>query len=265
MCGIVGYVGKRSAIEVLLKGLKRLEYRGYDSAGVAYFDQDQRIKIKKSEGKIKNIEGLLGGDDAKKSHCGIGHTRWATHGKPTTQNAHPHRTGKFVLVHNGIIENYISIRDQMIEKGYHPESETDSELYGFLVLEKLKEGKNLFDSVREAFLQLEGQCSVVVMSDDEPGKVIGIRDGSPLVAAVDPEGGGMLASDAQPLLDYTQDITFMENGDLALCTETGVEFFDIKTGKPVVRKSSHLDWSAEKLDKRGFPHYMLKEIYEHSP
>src|SRR5262249_52618219 len=138
MCGIVGYVGQKGAVEVLLKGLKRLEYRGYDSAGVAFFRDGEGggIEVRKSEGKIANVEKLLPAADVSRARCGIGHTRWATHGRPTTQNAHPHRTGHIVLVHNGIIENYQEIRQEMVAKGHRPASETDSELFGFLVLEE---------------------------------------------------------------------------------------------------------------------------------
>ena len=207
MCGIVGYVGKRNAVGVLLKGLKRLEYRGYDSAGVAFFKAGQ-LEIKKSEGKIENIEKLLGDLTATASTCGIGHTRWATHGKPTTQNAHPHRTGSIVLVHNGIIENYQEIKREILARGHKPKSETDSELFGFLVTEEMEEGLPFVDAVRKAFLKLQGACSVVVMCEKNPGVVVGVRNGSPLVAAVDPDTGTILASDAQPILEYNNEVFF---------------------------------------------------------
>ncbi|OFZ53521.1 MAG: hypothetical protein A2428_12800 [Bdellovibrionales bacterium RIFOXYC1_FULL_54_43] len=263
MCGIVGYVGKRPAVEILLAGLKRLEYRGYDSAGVAFF-REEKIEIHKSEGKLENVEKLLNGRAPAYQDvcCGIGHTRWATHGKPTTQNAHPHRTGHVVLVHNGIIENYQEIKREIISKGYRPESETDSELFGFLVLEQMDRGASLMEAVRQSFARLQGACSVVIMSEREPNVVIGVRNGSPLVAAADPAGGTILASDAQPLLQFTRDVVFLEHGDIVLGTEKGLRFFELETGKPVARASSRLDWSVEKLDKQGFPHYMLKEIYE---
>ncbi len=263
MCGIVGYTGTRPVVDVLLKGLQRLEYRGYDSAGIAFW-KDNKIEIRKSEGKLENVEKLIASSRAQfaGSTAGIGHTRWATHGKPTTQNAHPHRTGPVVLVHNGIIENYQEIKQRMIFLGHQPQSETDSELFGFLVQEKLKTIKELPEAVRQAFLELDGSCSVVVMSDDVPGMVIGVRNGTPLVAAVDPQGGSILASDAQPLLEYTRDVVFMENGDYAVATPKGMQFFDLKTGKGVQRPTAHLDWSPDRMDKGGYPHYMLKEIYE---
>lgn len=270
MCGIVGYIGNRSAVDVLLKGLKRLEYRGYDSTGIAVTVSTQGktnsngIEIRKSEGKLEHVERLAEGlnAEAKASHCGIGHTRWATHGKPTTQNAHPHRTGHVVLVHNGIIENYQDIRDDLLAKGHRPISETDTELFGFLVLEEMEKGQALLPSIIQAFKKIVGACSVVVMSEREPGTVIGVRNGSPMVAALDPEGGAIIASDAQPLLEYTNDVFFMENGEIAVATESGLVFYDLETGAPREAVSTHLDWSIDRIDRGGYPHYMLKEIYE---
>ncbi|MFN7685790.1 MAG: glutamine--fructose-6-phosphate transaminase (isomerizing) [Oligoflexia bacterium] len=262
MCGIVGYAGKRPAVDVVVGGLRRLEYRGYDSSGVAYFS-DSKIEITKSEGKLQNVERLLGElPAASGSRCAIGHTRWATHGKPTTQNAHPHRTGHVVLVHNGIIENYQQIRAELLERGHRPQSETDSELFGFLVLEKMNSNQSLLDAVRESFLQIQGACSIVVMSEREPGKIVGVRMGAPMVAAVDPEGGVMVASDAQPLLEYTRDVVFMEHGDLVVGTSSGIEFSELRSGKRVDRQTTRLDWTPGALDKQGFDHYMLKEIHE---
>jgi glutamine---fructose-6-phosphate transaminase (isomerizing) len=267
MCGIVGYVGKRSVTDVLVQGLKRLEYRGYDSAGVAYFENGE-ITLRKSEGKIVNLEKLLNGSPKSafpKSngfHCGIGHTRWATHGRPTTQNAHPHRTGHVVLVHNGIIENYKELKKQILENGYEPTSETDSELFGFLVLARMNQGLGLMEAVRESFKEVEGACSMVVMSDKEPGVIVGVRNGSPLVLAKDPEGGVFFASDAQPILDYTQEVIFLENEDLVKATVEGLEIRNLSDNQLVERKTHTLDWSPEKLDKLGYAHYMLKEIHE---
>lgn len=261
MCGVVGYVGKRPVLDLLVKGLKRLEYRGYDSAGVAYFDQDQ-LKVQKSEGKIVNVEKLLAGVSPKGLQCGIGHTRWATHGKPTTQNAHPHRTGHVVLVHNGIIENYLEIKADLKKKGYEPASETDSELFGFLVLDKMNTGKNLLESVRESFKLLHGFCSVVVMSDQEPGKFVAVRNGTPLVAARDPQGGAFLASDAQALLEYTKEVVFLEDGDVLVGDAQGIQISTLVSAKDAGRKSTTLNWSADKMDKQGYDHYMLKEIME---
>ena len=263
MCGIVGYAGHRPVAKVLLQGLKRLEYRGYDSAGVALLI-GERIEIRKSEGRLENVEKILNGmpHAYADTTCGIGHTRWATHGKPTTQNAHPHKTGHVVLVHNGIIENYLDIKRDLLAKGHQPISETDSELFGFLVLDEMETGLNLREAVRRSFSRLKGQCSVVVMSEREPGILVGVRNGSPLVAALDPEGGAILASDAQPLLQLTSDVFFLEHGDLVVGTVRGLEFYDLASGKLVNRHTTKLEWSLDKLDQGGFPHYMLKEIHE---
>ena len=263
MCGIVGYAGNRPVVDLLLKGLKLLEYRGYDSAGVAFFEKG-KISIHKSEGRLENVANLLAAEDPtyRTSTCGIGHTRWATHGKPTTQNAHPHRTGHVVLVHNGIIENYQEIKRELVQRGHRPASETDSELFGFLVLEEMDRGSPLSEAVRKSFQSVRGQCSVVVISEKEPGVIVGVRNGSPMVAGVDPEGGVLLASDAQPLLEYSRDIYFLEHGDVVVSRGKTLEFMDLRTGEPVDRKPTRLDWSVEKLDKQGFPHYMLKEIHE---
>ena len=262
MCGIVGYRGPRPAVDVLVKGLRRLEYRGYDSAGVAFF-QDSTIEIRKSEGKLENVEALLSRlPRVQEARCGIGHTRWATHGKPTTQNAHPHRTGHVVLVHNGIIENYQEIRHDLLKRGHQPVSETDSELFGFLVLEKMDAGRSLPDAVRESFREVVGACSVVVMSEKAPGMIVGVRNGSPLVAAHDPQGGLILASDAQPLLEYTREVVFLEHGDMVVGDGSGVRFIELGTGSAITRESTTLDWSPAALDRQGYEHYMLKEIHE---
>jgi len=263
MCGIVGYVGNRPVVDLLIQGLRHLEYRGYDSAGVAFF-RDGIIEIEKSEGRLVHVEKLLAESSKvfQGSKCGIGHTRWATHGKPTTQNAHPHRTGHVVLVHNGIIENYQEVRKQILERGHRPLSETDSELFGFLVLEEMNRGLGLRESVRKSFLKIRGSCTMVVMSEKEPGVVVGVRNGTPLVAANDPLGGGVFASDAQGLLHVSKNVVFLEHGDLAEISEKGLEVFDLKTGKTIQRNATLLDWSVEQLDKQGHAHYMLKEIYE---
>jgi glucosamine--fructose-6-phosphate aminotransferase (isomerizing) len=265
MCGIVGYVGKRPVLDLLLKGLGQLEYRGYDSTGIAVERaRGEKIEILKSEGKLENVARMAKALDAvaKGSRCGIGHTRWATHGKPTTQNAHPHRTGHVVLVHNGIIENYPEIKAEIAARGHHPVSETDSELFGFLVLEEMKAGKGLRPAVLAAFRRLAGSCSVVVMSDLEPGIVVGVRNGTPMVAAVDPEGGGILASDAQPILEFTKEVFFLEDGLAVELSVTGLKFFDLATEREVKPESTRLDWTVERMERGGYPHFMLKEIFE---
>ncbi len=268
MCGIMGYAGNRSVPRVLLSGLKRLEYRGYDSAGVAYF-VDGRLEIQKAEGKLCNVEKLLhdkGFDHVQNENGGIGHTRWATHGRPTTQNAHPHKTGPIALVHNGIIENYQDIKCELLEKGHRPLSETDSELFGYLVLEEQKKGHSFVEAVRQSFLKVEGSCSVVLISEEEPGMIVGIRNGSPLVVALDPQGGVFFASDAQAIIEYTNEVAFVEMGDLVVGHQVDgryqLDFYDSLTGTKLDRTTTKLNWSVESLDKQGYPHYMLKEIFE---
>jgi glucosamine--fructose-6-phosphate aminotransferase (isomerizing) len=260
MCGIVGYVGARSVLPILVGGLKRLEYRGYDSAGLAYW-VGSSYEIKKAEGKLENVEKLLPAGPTA-STIGIGHTRWATHGKPTTQNAHPHRVEHVVLVHNGIVENYLEIRKRVLEAGKQPRSETDSELIGFMLVSEMERGASLEAAIRKVFSMIHGQSSVVVVSDREPGVVIGVRNGSPLVVANDPEGGVFFASDAQPILEFTRDVTFLENGDICVGTRSGLSVSTLASPVPIQRPATHLDWSADQMEKLGFAHYMLKEIHE---
>jgi glucosamine--fructose-6-phosphate aminotransferase (isomerizing) len=264
MCGIVGYVGSRPALKVVLQGLERLEYRGYDSAGVALGFVDG-IRIRKHEGRLSQIEALLKPEEKvlQASQIGIGHTRWATHGKPTTQNAHPHRVGSVVLVHNGIIENFLTIREELKTRALTPQSETDSELLGYLVEDAYLAGaKSLREATSMAMKKIEGACSAVLMDEREPDVIVAVRQGSPLVAARDPEGGVFLASDAQPILPYTNEVLFLEDGDLLEARAQGFQIWSLPTQTPVERVPQKLEWSVEKLDRGGFPHYMLKEIYE---
>jgi glucosamine--fructose-6-phosphate aminotransferase (isomerizing) len=167
-----------------------------------------------------------------------------------------------VLVHNGIIENYQEIRNELLSRGHLPQSETDSELFGFLVLEEMDRGTGLAEAVRKSFAHIRGQCSVVVMSEKEPGVIVGVRNGSPLVAAIDPEGGALFASDAQPVLEYAKEVLFLENGDMAVSSGKNLEIYNLKTGAKITRAATKIDWTPEKLDKQGFAHYMLKEIHE---
>ncbi|MBI3544071.1 MAG: glutamine--fructose-6-phosphate transaminase (isomerizing) [Deltaproteobacteria bacterium] len=250
--------------DVLLKGLKRLEYRGYDSSGVAMF-HGGKIEVHKAAGKITEIEPLLADRKQKGLEGGIGHTRWATHGAPNTKNAHPHKVGDIVLVHNGIIENYREIQKLVHSKGLTPKSETDSELFAFLVHFEMTEEKCSFvEAVRKSFLKITGASSVVAMHEQHPGLIVGVRNGSPLVAAWNPELGAMLASDAQPLLDYANTVHYLENGDMIVCERNKIEFIDAHSGLKISRPGVKIDWSADRLDKNGYPHYMLKEIHEQS-
>ncbi len=263
MCGIVGFSGFRPAANILIQGLKYLEYRGYDSTGIALM-VDHKIQIKKSQGRIENTEKLmaLSSDQFHQSTSGIGHTRWATHGKPSTENAHPHKTGHVVLVHNGIIENDLELRAGILARGHFPLSETDSELIGFLLFDEMERGHSLEVALRRVSQTLVGQWSIVIMSEREPGKVIGVRNGSPLVASIDSEGNVMVASDAQPLLPFTQSVTFLEPGEMVVGTPGLLMFFDLLTGRKIHREPTLIKWTADRMEKNGFPHYMLKEIYE---
>lgn len=262
MCGIIGYVGDRKVTDVLIKGLKRLEYRGYDSSGVALFGNGS-IEIHKAAGKIAAVESLVSEIEMKGSHGGIGHTRWATHGAPNTINAHPHRVEDIVLVHNGIIENYREIQELVHKRGYAPKSETDSELFAFLVRFEMERGTDFVEAVRLSFGKIHGASSIVAMCEKHPGLIVGVRNGSPLVVATGGDlGGTMLASDVQPILDYAKEVHFLENGDMVVCTADKLEFLDAATGRMIKRESSKIEWSADRLDKNGYPHYMLKEIHE---
>ena len=257
MCGIVGYIGFRNATDVLLDGLRRLEYRGYDSAGVAV-RTPEGLRVVKRAGKLSALEGAL-----KEGHLegpmGIGHTRWATHGAPTDPNAHPHTTedGRIAVIHNGIIENYLELKEALKARGHRFTSETDSEVLAHLVEEKYR--GDLFLALREALKEVRGAYAVVVAHEDHP-EIVAARTVSPLVIGLG-EGENFLASDVPALLPYTRRVIFLHDGDLARITREGVEVTDLE-GNPVEREVVEVDWTLEAAEKGGFPHYMLKEIYE---
>lgn len=265
MCGIVAYVGHQECAGFLVEGLRLLEYRGYDSSGIACNAGDGAgFKIVKAEGKLENIEKSLKAAPLR-GKIGIGHTRWATHGKPNQVNAHPHRAGATVLVHNGIIENYEDLRRELQAKGYKMISETDSELFGHLVEDRLKNGDDFREAVRVSFLRLHGSCSIVVVNDRYPGVVIAIRNGTPLVAAHSEKAGGtFVASDAQAVIEHTNVVTFLENEDMVICDAAGFSVHPLRKpiDRPTERKPLVLDWQLSSMDKAGYPHYMLKEIHE---
>ncbi len=260
MCGIVGYVGMKPALPVLLDGLARLEYRGYDSAGVAWIDQG-KVKRMRCQGKLAGLRDLL--EEGKKSNCpiGIGHTRWATHGAPNETNAHPHTdcTESLVVVHNGIIENYFSLRKQLLEQGHEFRSETDTEVLAHLIGKYLKE--DLVEAVRRALEDVEGAFALGVLWQGSPDMLIAARKESPLVLGT-AEGENFMASDIPALLPYTKDIIFLEDGDMAVLTSGKIEITRIDTGEPVQRASKTISWDATAAEKAGFRHFMLKEIYE---
>ncbi len=258
MCGIVGYVGNQDAVPILLSGLQRLEYRGYDSAGVAVL-QNGKIEVRRSVGKLANLQKSLQ-ERALSGTVGIGHTRWATHGKPSEQNAHPHRSGGCVLVHNGIIENYLPLKQQLLKDGYTFESETDTEVVAHLIGKEIKQGKSLVDAVRAATKQIRGSYALAVISEREPDTLVAARSGCPLVVGRTAEAT-FVASDVMAMLAYTRDVTYLEEGDVAVVTAKDVQMMDLD-GRPVSRPTTRVTWDASAAEKSGYPHFMLKEIHE---
>jgi glucosamine--fructose-6-phosphate aminotransferase (isomerizing) len=266
MCGIVGYVGKKSVVPIILDGLRKLEYRGYDSAGIAVAGNGVGLQIRRAEGKLHNLEEAIRQKPLEGSY-GIGHTRWATHGRPTEENAHPHRdcTGKIVVVHNGIVENYLSLKKELIEEGHKFTTETDTEIIAHLV-EKYSfqsgngRGTALEEAVRKTVKQLNGVFALAVISTDEPNKIVAARNGPPAVVGLGNDEY-FVASDVPAILYHTRDIFFLADGDLAVVTPSGVQLTDFD-GKPIQRQVQHVTWDPIMAEKGGFKHFMLKEIYE---
>ena len=266
MCGIVGYVGKKEVVPIIIEGLRRLEYRGYDSAGIAVAGNGDKLQIRRAEGKLRNLEEVIRLKPLHGSY-GIGHTRWATHGRPTEENAHPHRdcTGKIVVVHNGIVENYLSLKKKLVEEGHKFSTETDTEVIAHLVEKYLsKSGNghhpNLEDAVRRTVKELTGVFALAVMSVDEPNKIVAARNGPPLVVGLGNDEF-FVASDVPAILYHTRDIFFLSDGDLAVVTPDGVKLTDFD-GKTIQRQVQHVTWDPIMAEKGGFKHFMLKEIYE---
>jgi len=258
MCGIIGYIGMRGATPVLLEGLKRMEYRGYDSSGIA-IHRNGKIEVRRSVGKLSNLEKSLSGKGLSGT-TGIGHTRWATHGKPSEQNAHPHRSGGCVLVHNGIIENYLPLKQQLLKEGFRFESETDTEVVAHLVAKHMKEGKSLSDAVLAATKEIRGSYAIAAVCEGEPHTLVVARSGCPLVIGRNGKSS-LVASDVMAMLAHTRDVTYLEEGDLAVVTPTDIRVMDSK-GQPVTRVETAITWDADAAEKSGYPHFMLKEIHE---
>ncbi len=259
MCGIVGYVGNQDAVPILLNGLSKLEYRGYDSAGVA-IQRGEKIEIRRSVGKLINLQKSLE-QKAVVGMCGIGHTRWATHGKPSEQNAHPHRSESCVLVHNGIIENYVELKQRLLKDGYKFQSETDTEVVAHLIDTHMTKGKlRLADAVRATAKEIRGSYAIAVISEHEPGVLIAARSGCPLVIGRTAEAS-FVGSDVMAMLSHTRDVTFLEEGDVVEVTAGGVAITDLD-GRAVTRKKTKVTWDASAAEKSGYPHFMLKEIHE---
>ena len=260
MCGIVGYVGHRSCLPILVEGIKRLEYRGYDSAGVAV-QNATGLKVVKAAGKIRELESRLAKEPLS-GNSGIAHTRWATHGAPTDANAHPHtgNNGRVALVHNGIIENYAVLKSALVSEGHVFRTETDTEVLAHLVEKHLKRGLKLEQAVGAALDMVEGTYGIAVMCADEPGTVVGARKGSPLVVGIS-DGEYFLASDVAPIVGHTRQVVYLDDGEMAVLTPDG--FHTATIGQvPVDKTVQEVEWDLGKIEKGGFPHFMLKEIFE---
>jgi glucosamine--fructose-6-phosphate aminotransferase (isomerizing) len=259
MCGIVGYIGARESASLLLEGLKKLEYRGYDSAGIALLDEEGEIQTRRTEGKLSRLI-----EEFQANPCdgtlGIGHTRWATHGKPSETNAHPHRSGPVVVVHNGIIENYLELRDHLQARGRSFLSETDTEIIAHLIDLCREGGTPLEDAVRMALKQVKGSYAIAVISQDEPSRLIGAKKASPLVMGVG-EAEYFLASDIPALLDHTREMIFLEDEEMAILRSDGYQVTTL-SGEDVQREPTHITWTPMMAEKGGYKHFMLKEIHE---
>ncbi|HEX8285041.1 MAG TPA: glutamine--fructose-6-phosphate transaminase (isomerizing) [Pyrinomonadaceae bacterium] len=261
MCGIVGYVGNKQVVPVILDGLRKLEYRGYDSAGIAVVDEGHRLDIRRAEGKLRNLEEAIRLKPLDGTY-GIGHTRWATHGRPTEENAHPHRdcTGRVVVVHNGIIENYIHLKDRLRKTDHRFVTETDTEVVAHLVEEYLKSNDSFEKAVSLAVRDLRGIFALSIISTDEPDTIVAVRQGPPVVIGLG-DGEYFVASDVPPILQHTRDVFFLGDGELAVLTKDSVRVTDFE-GNPVEPHTQRITWDPIMAEKGGFKHFMLKEIYE---
>ena len=258
MCGIVGYIGGQQATPIILDGLRKLEYRGYDSAGIATLNGGES-GIRRSEGKLVNLDNLLR-EQPLIGTIGIGHTRWATHGRPSEINAHPHKAGPIILVHNGIIENYLQLKEQLKQAGHTFKSETDTEVIAHLVEERLKTEADFEKAVRKALSELRGAYAVCILDEQEPGTLIAAKLGSPMVVGMGHDEF-FVASDIPAILAHTREMVFMEDGEMVVFRNNAAEFSTI-AGEHLDKQPRHIDWSPLMAEKGGFKHFMLKEIYE---
>jgi glucosamine--fructose-6-phosphate aminotransferase (isomerizing) len=259
MCGIIGYLGPKPVVPILLDGLRCLEYRGYDSAGIA-LAQPEAIEVRRSAGKLSHLVDAIN-EDPLDGTCGIGHTRWATHGRATADNAHPHRdcSGRTVLVHNGIIENYLDLKRELAGEGHHFATETDSEVMAHLV-ERETNGDGLEHAVRRALRTVQGIYGMVFMSANDPGKIVAVREGPPIVIGIG-DGEFLVASDVAPILPYTRDVIFLEDGEMAVIRRDRLDFLD-RRGRTLSKLPARVDWDPAMVQKGAYRHYMLKEIFE---
>ncbi len=259
MCGIIGYIGNREVVPVLLAGLKRMEYRGYDSSGLSVMG-DEGIILKKRIGKIASLEQDLNGEKIN-GWLGLGHTRWATHGVPSTINAHPHqsRSGELALVHNGIIENYLSLRTELLQKGHKFQTETDTETLLHLIQEYYR-GQSLEDAVTEALSRVKGTYGIAVITKNEPDKIVVARLGSPIVLGIG-EDENFVASDIAAFIEYTRDVVYLEDGELATLKKNSYKVWNLNK-KHLNKPIEKVTFSIEQIEKSGYSHFMLKEIFE---
>jgi glucosamine--fructose-6-phosphate aminotransferase (isomerizing) len=260
MCGIIGYAGSRDVVPVLIGGLKKLEYRGYDSAGIAVVNGTE-VEVVRAEGKLSNLETKLDAAPIKGTF-GMGHTRWATHGKPNENNAHPHRdcSGKIVVIHNGIIENFLTIKQRLQKTGHEFKTETDTEVVAHLIEENMKDGTKFVEAVRKTLKELEGHYALVMIDGNEPGTIVAAKQGPPLVVGLG-ENENIIASDVAPLLAYTRNIIYLEDGEYAVVDQNNVALYD-QNDQKIEREPKKILWDAVMAEKEGYRHYMLKEIHE---
>ncbi len=260
MCGIVGYIGNRETTPILIEGLRKLEYRGYDSAGVAVCGPNgAAAKVVRTRGKLSALEAILK-EQPTPGTQGIGHTRWATHGRPSDENAHPHRVGPISVVHNGIIENHMALRDRLMGQGRKFSSQTDTEIVAHLVDEEVQKGLGLGDAVRAALKQVHGAYAIVVLSDKHPSEIVAAKNASPLVLGMG-EGENFVASDIPAILAHTRKMIFLEEGEVAEIRRDGIKLTDLE-GKVLSREPKVITWSSVMAEKAGYKHFMLKEIHE---
>ena len=261
MCGIVGYIGPKRVVPVIIEGLRKLEYRGYDSAGIAVVTKDGKLEIRRAAGKLRNLEEAIAKSPIEGTY-GIGHTRWATHGRPTEENAHPHRdcSGQIVVVHNGIIENYLELKEQLQREGHKFVTETDTEIVAHLVEKHSANNTPLEEAVRKSLKDLRGIYALVFLSAKEPMKIVAARLGPPSVIGIG-DGEYFVASDIPALLEHTRDMFFLADGDIAVLTRDGVKVMD-HDGRTVERPTQHVAWDPIMVEKGGYKHFMQKEIFE---
>src|SRR5918996_3138104 len=259
MCGIIGYIGAKPVVPVLLEGLRRMEYRGYDSAGVAVVSPEG-ITLRRSAGKLANLENTIRTNPLEGEY-GIGHTRWATHGRPTEENAHPHRdcTGRIVVVHNGIIENYLELKEELQREGHEFKTETDTEIVAHLVEREMRDD-GLEQAVRRALKLMRGMFAIVLVSVEDPEKIVAVRNGPPIVVGLGKDEF-FVASDIPAILAHTRDVVFLGDEEMAIITRSGVEFTDF-SGRTVSKVTQRVLWDPVMAERAGYKHFMLKEIFE---